>query len=316
MSANRVILEVLKFSSASDILVSLSCVSGDWAKLANCGEVWFALLNTETSVSSLPAKQQFRLVHTCFLPIVSSNALLKFTVLSRSWQSVRLSEPVSINRFASIVLTIDREVFVTGTSRVPDTYRISPSSGLVSLLAPLLMHRGNMAVIRYQANIYAFAGFRNGQSTSAAEVYMYGRQQWRQLLSCFRSRAALNAAENQGEIYLVGGCEASTVECFNTTTETYRLLSFTLTNELPTVSFFRESELIAVQRTGCYRWERGREEWTYTGFPCKLGLGLWSNTPVVLLEGSCYFYQLIYDRVTGIHLEDLTHREFPVPFTD
>lgn len=303
-------LEVLKWCSASDLLLQLSQVCHFYSSLSNQPEVWFELLGPDySSHSDLSPKQQYRFVATQYIPVVSSDSLRKFIVHSQSWQSLPLSSAINVDRSMSSVLTVEGQVFVTGTPSTPDTFQIHPISGLVTILDSLITHRNSMGVIRYQANIYAFAG----SSSKQCEVYMAGEALWRPLPPCLSIRSAFTPTQHSGKIYLLGGCGTVRNEYFDTVTEIYHPLPMKLPGEYCTVAICTDIDLYAVQQIGyyCCELEKPVETWELTPFSHSFGTSFWSGSPVLCIKEVYYIYQTAKGRIIALNLKKRTFQEFP-----
>jgi len=314
MNSNRAVLEVLKWCSASDLLLNLSQVCLFYSSLSNQPEVWFELLGADySSHSDLSPKQQYRFVATQYIPVVSSDSLRKFYVHTQSWQSLPLSETVRVHRFMCTALTRLGQVFVTGTPSTPDTFQIHSISGLVTFLDSLITHRNSMGVIRYQDDIYALAGYSGSGYHNECEVYMYKTAKWRKLPNCLNARSAATPAAHNAKIYLLGGCGTITAEYLHTTTETFHLLPMELPDCYCTIALCTDTELRAVQELGFYSCniENPPNYWEITRFPFDFGIAFWSDCPVFCSNGDYYIHQNYRSRVIVLNLQKMTFTEFP-----
>lgn len=221
MSDNRIILEVLKYSSAFDVLRNLSSVNQLFSALCNTHELWFELLSSDIDLLSAHSpKARFRLINSRYVPVLTQQKLLMFIPGLRTWQSVALSVPIRLTQAASMVLMADSNVFVTGGPLECDTYSINRFSGEVKVLDSMGVHRQKMGAIRYQADIYTFAGIKSFTYPKSAEVYLCSLKQWKRLPDCLVSRCNFNPAQYQGCVYLLGGSCTQTSECYNVSAET------------------------------------------------------------------------------------------------
>ena len=206
MPGGRAVLEVLKYCSAPDILLHLSCVDHLFSSQSKSPELWFELLGADYESSpSLSPQDQFRTAHTGFLPVLSRSHLLKFYVHSQTWQRVLLSTQVLESRFLSMERMVDGRVFVTGAPTERDTFSVSPESGEVRELCPLQTHRSSIGLIRCLEDIYAFGGTVASSVTTTSEVYIHAKQHWQCLPNSNYARFSFTPTEYKGQIYLLGG---------------------------------------------------------------------------------------------------------------
>ena len=313
VGSRRVFLEVLKFTSASDILLHLAYISRLFASLSCCDELWYELLDLHPTLPSLPPKQQYRMYAKGYLPVISSTELRKFYAHLDQWEVCNLSAEVEISRQMSVLFTIDKLVFVTGAPQTStDTFTIHPFSGYVNYLNPLLHHRRSMGTIRCNADIYTFGGISQGYEVWA-EVYTHELQVWRELPSCSVPRSAFNPAYHQGKIYLLGGCCTIKAEYFDIAAETYCALPLTLPGMLCTIALCTDTQLIAVQHTGYYvcNLQAIPEQWEMRPFPFNFGKAFKSDCPVMLKGDTYYIHQSYQSRIIALKLQEMTYEEFP-----
>ena len=312
-TCRRSYLEMLKFTSASDVLLHLSCVSSLFASLCTCDELWYALLDLHPSLPGLTPKQQYRIYTKGYLPVLTATSLLKFHVQASQWQSIPLSEEIAISRQISIVFTIDQLVFVTGAHHPKrDTFSIHPFTGLVKYLSPLLKHRRSMGALRYGTDVYTFGGISLGYEVSA-EVFMQETQTWRKLKDCSTPRSAFNPAAHKGKIYLLGGCCTASNEYFDVFTETYNPLPLALPGMRCTIALCTGTELIAVQRAGYYACnvEEIPEKWEMTPFDFEFGKAFKSDCTVLSVGDTYYIHQSYGSRIIALTLTKGTYTEVP-----
>lgn len=233
----------------------------------------------------------------------------------RTWQSVALSVPIRLTQAASMVLMADSNVFVTGGPLECDTYSINRFSGEVKVLDSMGVHRQKMGAIRYQADIYTFAGIKSFTYPKSAEVYLCSLKQWKRLPDCLVSRCNFNPAQYQGCVYLLGGSCTQTSECYNVSAETFYLLPLVFPVEDCTIGVCDSGELIAIQKEIYYacaigRWEEG---WKRREFTFNLGIALWSDCPVFKVAGAYYIHQNYATRIVALNLSEGTFSAFPAP---
>lgn len=321
MLINRASLEVLKWCSASDLLLHLSQLCRLFATLTNEPEIWYELLESNYSpVSTLSPKQQYRLLAAKYIPVVSATCLHKFFLHSHTWQTINLSTTLRVYRFMCTAFTRDGQVFVTGAPDTADTFQIHPISGLVTYLEPLITHRNSMGLIRYEEDMYTIAGYSGAGYHNSCEIYTPNTGHWRRLPNCINARSAATLASHNKKIYILGGCGAITCEYLDTQAETFHLLPMELPGEYCTIAFCTDTELIAVQELGYYTCNIAKPQdcWEMTTFPFDFGIAFWSDSPVFYYNGAYYIHQNFRSRIIVLKLAEKSYIEFPthVPALD
>lgn len=244
MADTRVILEILKYCSASSVLLHLSQVSHLFASQSTQAELWLELLGAAYSpLSPLPPKEQFRVVKTRYFPVLTATRFLKFNVYSHVWKSLPILMEYSED--ISLAVTIMGDVFVTGVHTQPDTFSISQYTGEVKGLNHLLQHRICLGVIQCEGNIYAFGGMIDQVAVPAAEVYENTLKQWRCLPNALNKRYSFTPTHYKAAIYLVGGLSAQS-ERFYPSTEAYDSLGLDIMTYYCCISLFKGSELVVL----------------------------------------------------------------------
>lgn len=313
MPGSRAVLEVLKYCSAADILLHLSCVDLHFSSLSKSHELWFELLGADYESSpSLSPQDQFRTAHTGFLPVLCRNNLLKFYVHSQTWQRILLSTQVLESRFLSLERMVDGRVFVTGAPTERDTFSVNPESGEVRELCPLQNHRSNIGLIRYLEDIYAFGGSGSSSDMRSSEVYIHSKQHWQCLPNSHYARFSFTPTEYKGHIYLLGGCKSAPGECFSVLTSTFHDLSIVLPGDNCTIALCTGSQLLAVQQDRYYVCKRETAgSWEMVKLEFDLGDGFWSSCRVIEANGCYYIHQSRAGKVVALRLKDRSFTEFP-----
>ena len=314
MTTRRAILEVLKFTNAIDVLAHTSLVSQMYAALSDTDELWHQLLaDTFPAPNSVltPPKCVYQSLSQVFLPVLHPQSLHKFSVLTNSWTSVRLSTEIAVNRSMSIVIVPDQRLFLTGASTLDfDTFLIDHRSGDVSPLQTLLHHRGSMGVIVCDSLVYAFCGF-DITYKRYSEVYSIAEKRWKALPDALYSRSGFNPCSRQGKVYLLGGCGTVQSEYFHIASEAYYTLPLQTPNKFCTVGFCTDTELFAVTKSGYYR-TVDEEEWELVQFGFDFDKSFWSNFSIVDVFGVIYVLQTSAQRIVALSLSDKRFQKYPL----
>ena len=256
---------------------------------------------------------RYRRIYCKYLPILTETCLLKWSASSQTSESVPLLSPIRLCHSVSLVLTIDSQVFITGASLKSDTYRVNPYTGEWNWLDSLRKHRYKMGVVRYQTDIYAFAGLYDGLYMRNAEVYGFAEEKWRELPKCLETRCNFNPTQYKTHIYLLGGHNCSVSEYFDVNSAAFHRLPFEIEADC-TIAICSDSHLIAIQRNGYYQWPLNHwENREKRSFPFNLGIGFWSDCPVIEVQGVYYLHQSYATRVVALNLPQDSYTVFPVP---
>ena len=310
MIGRRAALEVLKWSSARDVLKHISVVCRLLSKLCNEDELWYELLGTDTLPNQSP-KELYRLSETRYMPVISATELKKFRVHSETWRTIPLSRPIKVNRFMCMVLDADKQVFVTGGPEAQDTFSINPETGEVTSLMPLLTHRKSLSVILYMTDVYTFCG-SNSTYSQASEVYVRDQKRWRKLPDSIEARTSCTPCSHSQRIYLLSGCGTSQGEYFHTVSETFHLLPMEIPGYYCTVVLCTDTELIAMQKIGYYSCdiENPPDRWEMNKFPFDFGTAFWSDSPVLSANGHYYIHQNYSSRIIKLNLTNKSYQMF------
>ena len=310
MLGKRATLEVLKWSSAWDVLKHISVVCRFLSELCNENELWYELLGTET-LPNLSPKEQYRLQGPLYVPVISATQLKKFNVQSETWRTIPLSRPIRVYRFMCMVLDADKQVFVTGGPEAQDTFSIHPQTGEVTSLMSLLTHRKSLSVILYMNDVYAFGGYGSGYHKES-EVYVKDQKQWRKLPDCLDARSACTPCSHSQRIYLLSGCGTCGGEYFDTVSETFHRLPMEIPGYYCTVVLCTDTELMAVQEFGYYSCdiENPPDKWEMKTFPFDFGIAFWSDSPVLSANGHYYIHQNYRSRIIKLSLTNKSFQEF------
>ena len=313
MRSHRCVLEVLKFLPAEDVLSSVSQVSRLYSGLSQCTELWFDLLETAFATgppTETPPKDYYRTLNRKVIPVVGLNSVRFFSVVTEKWTEKPLSTPVSIDRFASVVVWTGKRLFLTGVSDdLGDTLCITLRSGTVTYLSPLRFHRNSIGVVQVDGEIYSFCGFEGGYRREC-EVFTGGKG-WKELPNAEFARAAFNPAENNGKIYLMGGCGTVSNEYFDRRSVQFVSLPVVIPGQRCTVSVFAENDLIAVQNNSVFQF-RLENPSEIAGFSlnCNLGKAFWSACAVVEHDGEIFVHQRCSRRIVAVNIGKKTWKQY------
>ena len=252
MESVRAVLEVLKLSSAVDLLHHLSCVCSHWHKLSTYSEVWQTYCEIEgINVHDWPdksARDTYRLggylattlvyVRDYTIKLISvkglpsSSAIKKFTLKTESGRSDDNGYCL-ISRLRVIRFGVQHSTIVQD---------INLKTGEISLLPPMSETRIYPGVLRYQGDlIYLFGG-----RTRVCEKFHLQAKQWERLAGeMTEPLEALMPALHGTKVYLAGH---TTVEVCQLLGETFTQLPFSLPKDWwYTFCLVDREELVVVQ---------------------------------------------------------------------
>lgn len=310
MADRRAVLEVLKYSDVSDILLHLSRISRLFTSQSNQPELWFELLGPKYNPSSpLSPKEQFRVISRRFIPALTETHLFKFSPFSLTWKSLPLYRRIRTD--VSLVVTTAGDVFATGAHPQPDTYSISPLTGEVWKLSSLVHHRIRMGVILCEGNIYAFGGIIDKHQVSTSETYEFREKKWRMLPNSQGKRCSFSPTHYKGNIYLTGGL-SQLCEYFQISTETYNLLPSNLDIYRSCIALFNGSELIVLDggNTCVLDIENEAKCWKRVRFSRSF---YYCNSQGIKGNEEYYFYSDSDKGVIALRLQDLGSTNYPIP---
>ena len=291
----RAVLEVLKLSDPSDLLLHLSSVCLQWRKLSTNSEVWQAYceyddidLNNWREVSAQEAYRLSRYPYKTTLVHVQ-NSTVKLVSIPDLPDKAAISEyTLTTNSGLSdengYCLISVKRLFRFGVKELTNVQNIDLAKGTITPLPPMSVPRHYPGVLRYSPRlIYLFGG-----RTQVCEKFHIQSKQWERVNGeMIEPLEALMPALYNFRVFLAGH---TTVEVFDIHEETFRKLPF----DLPidwwyTICLIVKDELVVVQNSVVSRWaidsaESAFREITWEGF----GSGYYSNCPPVWYNGELY----------------------------
>jgi len=290
MGSVRAVLEVLKLSSAKDLLQSLSCVNVQWYRLSTHTEVWQAYCETEvidlTDWPDNSAQEAFRLgrLPTDTLVYVRSRIVKLISVLTLAVTKYKLKLDSGLSDKNGYCLVSRYRVICFGVQESPKVLDINVKTGAISQLPPMRESRIYPGVLRYSCSlIYLFGG-----RTKVCEKLDLQSKQWKLVQGeMLEPLEALTPALHHLQVYLAGNFS---VEIFHIQQETFTQLPFKLPIDWwYSLCFIDKEDLVVVQSSKVSRWTIGSSEKGFRVFPQpNLGSGYYSNCPAVWCNGELY----------------------------
>ena len=294
MGSVRAVLEVLKLSSAVDLLQCLSCVCSQWRKLSSHSEVWQTYCEIEDiDLDEWPdksAKDTYRIgVYPPTTLVFLRNSTVKLIAVHL------LPSPAAVTEFSltcdsgpsdenAYCLISRRRVLRFGVGFNTTVQEIDLRTGTIIELPSMKVARTYPGVFRYsRKEIYLFGG-----RTKVCEKFHLNSLHWELIRGeMVQSLEALMPAKHGNQVYLAGH---TTVEVFDITTETFTELPFHLPVDWwYSLCLIDKEDLVVVQSTKVSRWTITSGK---TGFKETLqahfGSGYYSNCPSVWYNGEHY----------------------------
>jgi len=248
-SYKRCCLELLKWVSPRDLLLTVSQLSTFWFALTETNELWQVLveedcITPDPEISS--PKEAFRYCRRT-LALISPCSLYSFAPSTLSWRSQPLSIRVQVDYSSAWALTPECAFICTGGGRAsleffPSAYKIR-QSGAVRTLSALrdarLLH-GTIAIYGY---CYVFGGLEDSGVTDSVEKIRLERvvcEEWSRVGSMRDRRFSFTPCAWKERVYLAGGM-TKLVEVFHPVSERFECLSV----------FVCETSAVASTLEGC-----------------------------------------------------------------
>ena len=265
MDSYRTVLEVLKYLSPGQVLVS-PC-SRNWHRACESPELWILLLDQASPAplppSSLSPKAQYRKLQAsrACRHLLRPSQLSTFHCPTATWQpSIALSAPIKFDLSSALASLYDCSLFACGGGVETSTawataYRIS-EAGAVTPLPPMRSEATFPGVINVTAYVYVFGG-KSQFSThkTAARYNLQGG--WEPLPDMLTARSTFNPCCDGQTIYLCGG-ETPKIDLFDLSSSSFLQLDLTLSSFdsvstvyiSGTVVCVTSTEIITLQSTG------------------------------------------------------------------
>ena len=295
MDSYRSALEVAKWLSAKDCLVSVS-VSATWWRVCESSELWLVFLEGRLCAPDpgLSPKAFFR-CHRNPLPLLTPKHLHLYIPDTRVWQTLPLSISIPTARTSSWVVAPAGYFLVSGgfqgtgylvnSREVKTTAFQVHQSGLVVPVQSMLYRRMSHGMIVVNNTCYVFGGHNGFDAMTATEKLSLGcltaKTEWVAMQAMLGPRYCCNPCEYHGAVYLVGGVTFDS-ELFHPLTETFEAieLNVAMGNSCAVV---RQDELVVLLPTEIYR--KDREGWRKTQREQQAAYG---NLKPVLRDGKCW----------------------------
>lgn len=228
----RSIIEVLKFTSAEDVLLSGCLVCSLWTSAAANSELcslyieqhptWLTYRLPNESLSSLYQ----RLANHSLLYSLSHRQIQSFDCLSSQFlPPIPLDISIPCDTRSAIAVSTDSACIYWcggGINPHPRTYKYENS--LITRLGNMQDPRNIHSLVYFDKKLYVFGGNSGNRLLSSAEIMKEG---WKSLGNMRFKRAGFNACVLKDFIYLIGGY-TDRCEAFSMVFLTYSTLNFSL----------------------------------------------------------------------------------------
>lgn len=156
----------------------------------------------------------------------SSTNLIKYDTQSNSTYSSDLSSSISTNfNYSSTCCVQNGTVMIVGgyNPASGDTYRYDTTSGTCTKLDSLNNPRGWIHLTCVNNHLYAFGGYAETASKKA-EMMDWTGSGWISLSDMQESRFYCGSWSYESKIYIIGGENRTTVECYDMNSNSFRLI--------------------------------------------------------------------------------------------
>ena len=283
----RSCMEVLKFSSAEDILRSTSQVCALWRELSNDNELWYELLGQDCE-SGLGPKESYRETRRLRLAIFNPQLqeLQLYCCSSSSEVSFPLPSDCLFTWNSAHVFLDSRRILTCGHQRSlysSDSFLICIPSQSCQQIANMTEERVGHGIIAVNKIAYVFGGYGPKKSCESLGLDLT----WRKLPQDMTSaRAWFTPCADQQSIYLCGGgvgfCERWDIisECF-----------FDLPLKLPSdycsaCSAYYKNCVVIVTNTDLHVYNTTSH--ISASVVYSLGQDTWANSPAVIYRDVLY----------------------------
>lgn len=276
-------LEVLKFTSAEDILLHASVTCRLWYQVSNENELWHELLAQE-SLADLGPKETFRLSRQLVLAKLDHSNLVLYRCAIGTQETVPLKGTCKVS-WNSAHAFVDQLRVLTCGSQIggfsPESFLINIRTGDCTQVESMTMPRVGHGLIVVKAAAYVFGGYGPMKS---CETWQEGKP-WRLFSQEMRSgRAWFTPCAEKDVIYLCGGGQGP-CEQFDINSESLEDLSITLPGDyVSAFSYSHKNCLLIVTNSHFAVYDLLSRQSYITDH--KVGKDAWSNSPVVLYKNT------------------------------
>ena len=254
----RSTLEVLKFSSASDVLRSFSLLNSHWSRLAISPELWNALSKEykaipQYSLTTLTGIAKYRYLMVVSvqesLPILEIDGKISgFSPYLNRFVVKRQNLPIKCVDILSVavILPENNGFFVCGGRKSTHSYQISLKSVKSTVIRHpnLLQTRTFHSAIFITPDIYVFGG-EHKTVLKSAEKYRFSDRIWSFLPEMHSNRCSFNAVYWEKRVFLCGGI-STTCETYDPEKNQFSLLKFRLSESNWTTTFVFEGKMVVL----------------------------------------------------------------------
>ena len=283
----RSCMEVLKFTSAEDILRSCSQVCAEWYVLSNATELWHELLE-EDCEPGLGPKESYRDTRRLRLAIFNPQRqeLQLYHCCSSSEVSFPLPSDCLFTWNSSHVFLDPRRILTCGhqcNGFSSDSFLISLPSLSCHKIANMTEERVGHGIISVKKIAYVFGGYGPKRSCEALGLDLT----WRKLPQDMTSpRAWFTPCNDKQFIYLCGG-GAGFCERFDLSRESFSDIPLKLPYDYCSAcSAYYENSIVIVTNTDLHVYNTASHTSAFVRY--SLGQDPWSNSPPVVYKDEVY----------------------------
>ena len=203
----RSVLEVCKYLSACDVLVSVEAVCSLWKEASNTRELWTDLCERDGYWEFCHyenRKKAYEIEATMYrMTVVKEDALTVFDCKSNQWVSKTLSR--RLGKAVDMTVTLWKySVVCTGGFRGNSVYLIS-LKGAVTELAELRTPRYRHGLIAIEDTAYAFGGLNQCALRSSECLHLQSPHSWADLPDMYATHHSFNPFAVKDSVYIWGG---------------------------------------------------------------------------------------------------------------
>jgi hypothetical protein len=280
---NRCCLEVLKFTSAEDILRHVSCTSRLWYKVSNENELWHELLDYE-SLPSLGPKETYRQSRKLVLAKLERGKLILCHCALGTTEAVELKGTHSFSWNSAHAFLDSLRVLTCGSQLSgfsSEAFIVHIKTGECVQVESMTTERVGHGLIVVKSTAYVFGGYG---PLASCETWREG-QCWRRLSKEMGSvRAWFTPCAANDMIYLCGGGRGP-CEKFIINSESFEELAITMPVDYVSscsVNYKNCILILTSAHIAVYNQASGLSYIT----SCNPGKDMWSNSPAVVYKNT------------------------------
>lgn len=280
---NRCCLEVLKFTSAADILLHTSCTSRLWSKVSNDNELWYELLDHE-SLPALGPKETYRQLRKLVLAKLERGVLVLYHCAADITEVVTLKGIHNFSWNSAHAFLDPFRVLTCGSQKgnfSSEAFIIHTKTGECEQVESMTIKRVGHGLIVVKSAAYVFGGYG---PLASCEMWREG-QCWRLLSKEMGSvRAWFTPCAAKDVIYLCGGGRGP-CERFIINSESFEDLAITMPVDYVSTSSVIYQDCILIITNSHLTVYNPASKLSYIT-SCQQSRDMWSNSPAVVYKNT------------------------------